>query len=200
MEDQEILNRLWIKGDENEVSKVKESIKGTDEADSSQEIHIDFNKIIKMPTELDIKHDKHVFIAILNTIDPEQPIDVDGPHPLNLNSKDFTLYVKYLENLRNYGHSNWLHWRIKNWNSAWNAYNTTTNKDYINFSTSKHPPLNVIFQLSIQHKDIIFEIGYLERDTDSLGIIKFHNGIASQISFESQEEKSAFANNILGGN
>ena len=199
MENTEFINRLWLQGAPNDIKKLKESIKGTDEIDKTQKIHIDFNKIIKMPKELDIQNNEQVFLAVVNQIDPESSTVKSAPHPFDLNKEEFKLYIKYLENLYHHGHSNFLHWRIDNWNSAWNAYNTSEKPGYIQFSTGISPPINVILKLSFKFKDIMLELGFADKDTGTPGRLSFYNGIVKQISFDSHEEKSAFSHTILGG-
>ncbi len=36
---------------------------------------------------------------------------------------DFTLGRQYQQNLQQYGHFSWYHWRLQHWGTKWNAYN-----------------------------------------------------------------------------
>ena len=198
MEDQEFLNRLWFIGDNKTVKKIKKSIKGTDETDKTRQIHIDFNKIIPMPAELDIESDNAVALATIFSLHTQETgIPKLNKHPLELNKEEFNLYLSYIKNVYNYKHMNWLSWRSLKWNSAWNAYDTKEKDNYIQFKTQHSPSLNITLALSRQFKTIEFIHGWVDRETGSPGKFIFKDGSASPANFENSYESSAFATNLL---
>jgi len=198
MVQQEILNHLELKGDENEVLELKNTIQGIDEADENRKIHIDFNKIITMPSDLDIEDDQNAALAaIFSTRPPEIGIIVLKKEPLTLNVKEFNLYISYLKNLYNHRYTNWFHWRMMKWNSAWNAYNTKEVAGAIQFTTRPGPSLNVTLKLSRDFNKIKFIHGYVEKETGKPGKIGFKNGVVFQYGFTNNQEESEFITNLM---
>jgi hypothetical protein len=106
---------------------------------------------------------------------------------------------QYVHNLDTYGALTWYDWRIKNWDTKWNAYDTgTTDKNVdipieidednvlhtvlfregtIMFDTAWGTPYNVIKELSKLYPDIAIHLAYADEDIGSnVGYIKFSNG------------------------
>jgi hypothetical protein len=198
MAQKEILNRLWFCGNEKVVNKMKNQIKGLDEADQTRQIHIDFNKIIPMPETLDIEDNQTAALAtIFSTRTSEVGINNQIKSPMELNEKEFNLYLSYLKNMYNHKYINWFQWRMIKWNSAWNAYNTKEVGEAIQFTTRFSPSLNITLELSRQFKEIELIHGYIEKETESPGKVCFKDGTVKLGNFENNHEKSEFATNLL---
>lgn len=92
---------------------------------------ISFEKIIPMPPELDIKLGR-------SKTDPQ-----------------------VIRNIQLYGASDWYDWRVKNWNTKWDAYGFEKSTDYsqgkgLAFLTAWKEPAPVIRKLSEMYPDIEF--------------------------------------------
>jgi hypothetical protein len=103
---------------------------------------IDFNKIIPMPE------------GIYKTT-------LEGSFKIR-NKEDEEAWQKEqeelsLQNVKDYGYSNWYNWSVANWDTKWNAYSCYTFEDEtlalqdihdIGFQTAWSPPINVVRQLA----------------------------------------------------
>ena len=196
--DSQIINRLWIEGDATKVGNLRQEIQGNDEINEEKHIDIDFNKIIPMPDSLDVEDNENAAMAAAYSL---REFETENPafqkHPMDLNTDDFKLYLTYLKNAYNYKYVNWAHWRIANWNSAWNAYDTKSTDEYIQFKTRNSPSLNVTLELSRRHKDLKFIHGWAECESGMPGKFILQAGIAMPWGFDNEVELVEFSNNLL---
>lgn len=84
----------------------------------------------------------------------------------------------YLKNLEEYGTTDWYDWRINNWGTKWNAYETKLlNDNSIGFQTAWSTPLDIIKELSLQYPSLEFEVKYADEDYGyNVGEYLFKNG------------------------
>ena len=73
------------------------------------------------------------------------------------------------EEMKRYKDNNWYDWRVKNWNTKWNAYGfeaPTYSGDAgtMTFLTANCSPVRVLFKLSEKYPDVEFELRYTDED------------------------------------
>jgi hypothetical protein len=83
---------------------------------------LDFNKIIPMPKELEVKEGY-----------PLSPEEV----------------ALKTSNLERYGFESWYHWRLHHWGTKWNSYCPSLQEDSITFDTAWSPPIPVIERIAV---------------------------------------------------
>lgn len=164
-----VANRIEFYGDKENINKVLNLIKGEEEC-------IDFNKIIPMPTSLQISSSSDNDIAILCYLSNkmERPFDDLDKNYLKYITNMFddnwasTLYYKRLpnrkenfdelyelgkaccENISNYGHTCWYTWCREYWGTKWNAYDQYIDEktNIIYFNTAWSCPMPVLDKLA----------------------------------------------------
>lgn len=86
------------------------------------------------------------------------------------------------EEMKYYKDNNWYDWRVKNWNTKWNAYGfeaPTYSGDAgtMTFLTANCSPFRVLFKLSEKYSDVEFELRYADEDLGyNVGEISFAAG------------------------
>ena len=87
-----------------------------------------------------------------------------------------------IEEMKRYKDNNWYDWRMKNWNTKWNAYSfeaPTYSGDAgtMTFLTANCSPFRVLFRLSEKYSDVEFELRYADEDLGyNVGEISFAAG------------------------
>lgn len=190
-----IQNRLKIVGTEKEIEEVLNSIKGEKEI-------IDFDKIIPMPKELDIKSgsDSDTGLSVIKqrlgvNINPIEKYYVDQFDNLDEESKDRILKVGFscVHNIVKYGYPTWFEWRKANWGTKWNAYYTELkNGNEIWFTTAwQNVNDKIIRKLSSAFPDVLFEYSFSSEDTaNNCGKSKIQNGEGVLTWIENGSEKA----------
>ena len=74
-----------------------------------------------------------------------------------------------IEEMKRYKDNNWYDWRMKNWNTKWNAYGFgppefSGNTGTMTFLTANCSPFRVLFKLSEKYPDVEFELRYADED------------------------------------
>ena len=110
--------------------------------DADNMVHLDFDKIVPMPKELDIT--------------------------ASFNPKDVELQEQYKINLEKFGFQNWYDWRVENWGTKWNSYDCNMTDFGMSFCTAWSPPEPVIKELAkITGKTFVLE--YMEEGEAFIG-------------------------------
>lgn len=105
-----------------------------------------------------------------------------------------------LEEMKRYKDNNWYDWRMKNWNTKWNAYGFETptysgDTGTITFLTANGSPFRVLFKLSEKYPDVEFELRYADEDLGyNVGEISFIAG--ELIDDNSPQEGTAVAQEL----
>lgn len=166
-----VTNKITFYGEQKNVSKVLNLIKGNDE-------YIDFNKIIPMPESLNIESGSNTDRAIAYYITERLTLPVWQTNLSSLISNMFSsnwanevvsrvvtwaetasdeekdkLYnmgKQYMFNRENYGFYTWYDWCRYNWDTKWNAYSSSfdANSNTIEFDTAWSCPLSVLDKLA----------------------------------------------------
>lgn len=126
--------------------------------DKYDETYLDFNKVIKMPTEL-----------------------------ANTTEGSTTPNEVFKRNYAKYGYRSWYDWAIVNWGTKWNSFNVTNNIGFelrngscLNecyFETAWNPSKPVIKKIAEQNPDLIIEFEFADEDSGyQTGRQRYENG------------------------
>lgn len=178
-----IQNKLVICGEAEDITRLINTIQTT--SANGDVCYIDFNKIIPMPEELEflvegsdktwglayyaIKNNKPEIIqkfchyltdaAIRLAEKPEDELE----RLYACGERAYNAYEKY-------GATSWYDWRVINWGTKWNAYETTTadvndeNTHIIYFQTAWNGAIPVIEKLVSMFPDLDFDYKYADED------------------------------------
>ena len=149
------------------------------------------------------------FLEILQEIRKEDSelgsIDFDKiiPQPDGLYLGDLGI-----EEMRKYKDNNWYDWRIKHWNTKWNAYGFKPpefegDTGSITFLTANCSPFPVLFRMSDRFPDVELELRYADEDLGyNVGTITLCAGemIDDDSPREGSAEAQELAADILGLN
>lgn len=175
-----ITNRIRISGNPEDAQKLYDFIK-SDKADSEGEIAvIDFNKIVPMPDCLDISSSsegedgKKYLLGMSGNIverrayqrtDHFKKMEAMKEENPKWFEKHMELGKQYLHNIATYGHANWYNWRLANWGTKWNAYESYIAEDgAIYFQTAWSGVPDLIAQLSAKFPSLTIEYDFADED------------------------------------
>ena len=181
-----VTNILTFVGPQQDIDILRNKIKGVDEHGDEREI--DFNKIVPMPSTMQITSGSMVDrgIAIIkftehgddselrkmldypwvkaeNIKTPQQLAD----HFLEKDegNKQYLQEARIaLENIEKYGHKDWYSWSIANWGTKWNAYEISDEGDSIRFDTAWSTPAPVVEKLSEMFPTITIKLEFADED------------------------------------
>lgn len=174
-----IANRLKVVGkDTNDIEDFLDFICGKDE-----ETIIDFNNIIPMPQCLkDTEESTMVLWCVQYYLEQNNMVAmIEQLRPLLTPMKDFSiltkealkgLYVngeKYMSNYIECGYFTWYGWRIDNWGTKWNAFESEiidakNNEVDIKFYTAWSGITDLINVLADKFPHLYFEYDYADED------------------------------------
>ena len=190
-----IQNRLVIVGKKEQIDNVLNTIKGDNEV-------IDFNKIIPMPSELDIPSSSggEIGLAVIKkklgvNTNPLDDIFAEKFDEFNEEAKERIINsgLAYVRNLVKYGYPTWFEWNKDNWNTKWNAYDTELKNDNeIWFTTAwQNVSDKIIYKLSTMFPDVRFKYSFSSEDTaNNCGKSTFKNGIGVLILIENGSKQA----------
>lgn len=190
-----VQNRLKIVGKKQQVEEVLNAIKGDNEV-------IDFNKIIPMPSELDIpsSSDGEIGLAIIKKklgakISPLDNIYTERFDEYAADAKERMINagLAYLRNTIKYGYPTWYEWRNDNWNTKWNAYETELkNNNEIWFNTAwNNVAERIIRKLSLIFPNVTLKYSFSDEDAAcNCGNATFKNGFGTLSFLDNHSEKA----------
>lgn len=84
----------------------------------------------------------------------------------------------YINNIIKYGFPTWYEWRIANWGTKWNAFDTEIlSNDEVKFQTAWNCPEEIFKALSNIYEDVEIVVNYADKDIgNNCGRICFLNG------------------------
>ena len=174
-----VVNKLTIKGDDNEIEKMLLEIENDNE-------HIDFNKIVPMPTELsEIDESSRTYEYLtyyLTKTEQTQFIEEISKNHSSMRYSKFFIENKTDEELntmfkegerffniyKKYGFVSWYPWAIHNWGVKWNA-SDTEEYDYNNmaelyFTTAWYGVPMLIEKLVKKYPNLQFEYKFADEN------------------------------------
>lgn len=200
-----VKNKVTFIGQQDEVNLMLESIK-TEESNNIN--YFDFEKIIPMPESLKIesgsksdigfaivKHlngDSSELEKILSyswtRVEKISTIDDLIEYFKSSNNYDYDELIKFgeisLENIKNYGHSNWYDWSCEKWGTKWNSSESFVDENTIWFETAWSTPEPVMIELSNKFPNINFIIEYADEDIGGGNTGKYELKAGKEILFE----------------
>lgn len=190
-----VQNRLKIVGKKQQVEEVLNAIKGDNEV-------IDFNKIIPMPSELDIpsSSDGEIGLAIIKKklgakISPLDDIYTERFDEYAADAKERLINagLAYLRNIIKYGYPTWCEWRKKYWNTKWNAYEAELkNNNEIWFNTAwNNVAERIVRELSMMFPNVTLKYSFSDEDVAcNCGNATFKNGFGTLSFLDNNSEKA----------
>ena len=175
---------LIMQGEKSDIDHVKKEIAGLDEENRIRPI--DFNKILPMPSELNVSHIEEVkslcrqkYVTQSTDKHLEIFLKAEGSESYQSN---LLLAEKYYENFKQFGYMTWYDWCIENWGTKWNAiYDEFQEQNHdphvIHFVTAYHPPIPVMNALACKYPKVEFSLEYFdEQDHDDITTLEFKLG------------------------
>ena len=90
---------------------------------------------------------------------------------------DFQYQMYRIAGKVKYGFNSWYNWRLENWGTKWNAYETDYGEDYLFFQTAWNAPVPIFQRLAELNPNTWFQVKYYDEDTGSnCGIIEYRPG------------------------
>lgn len=184
-----ITNRLTIVGTDDQVTAVLDFIKGKNE--DGEDVLMDFNKIIPMPESLDILSSsegsdgmKYLLGMSGNSLERKayqgtshykKMAEMESENPDRF-EKCMEIGRQYLHNIASYGHPNWYDWRLANWETKWNAYETQmTAPNVIEFQTAWSGVTQLMSILASKFTEVEFEYLYADENIGyNIGDYRLH--------------------------
>ena len=98
-----------------------------------------------------------------------------------------------LDNILNYGATDWYDWSIQNWGTKWNAHETEIDDNVIWFNTAWSPVPELIEKLSSMFPENTFEYDFSEEQICVLcGEFEFENGDCTREIIFEEGSKEAY--------
>jgi hypothetical protein len=168
-----VRTRLSFEGKEERIKELFNLVR-TETVNEDDTILFDFNKIIPMPSALDIlscsvgeqaaeyllykcgyRTSKDRSIERMEMLKEKSPEEFD---------EAIKLGKQYLRNVADYGCATWYEWHIRNWGTKWPAGEIVVNENSVEFDTAWSFPTPIVLRLSELFPDI--NISYLYADED----------------------------------
>ena len=188
---------------------------------------LDFNRVIPMPESLEMDSGSvtnDAIVSYMRVVNPDTP-SYDDIEKLPFNDymelmqkvtnfvgslypdrvKEITpdliqLGGRYVDNIRQYGCSDWYEWRIRNWGTKWNSYDGGFCDDNkILFLTAWSPPQEIIQKLAEMNPEICFEHLWADEDYGyNCGKAVYENGGQTEefLPDGGSEEAEELANSV----
>lgn len=164
-----VLNKVTISGSKSDVAKCKKQILNAYKGDNGETMNFSFNTIIPMPESLNIESSNIVEDAIkyINSNLEDIPNGWEKLSEDELERRT-ELGRKAIKNIELYEAKDWYDWRVKNWGTKWDCYETVVEDSecsiYLEFWTAWSSPYPVLKKLSEQHPSLSIEVQYADED------------------------------------
>ena len=194
-----IINKLEIIGSDDEVKEVRETLHGEPDENYSER-YIDFNKIIKMPEELNIESSCNGKLMQFLLFGEEDGIGIisheeaqDKFNELDDDEKNtgFNLACQYYSNIQKFGHANKYSWIKKNWRTLNNAFDQVSiSENQLSFMTISNGVPYMIEKLSLRFPAVQFKYNWVHGSSEYK--CTFVEGSFAEGSFVSIKESDFF--------
>lgn len=170
-----VRTRLCFEGKEERIKELFNLVR-TETVNEDNTILFDFNKIIPMPSVLNIpsgsvgeqaveyllyKSGCRTFNFKDRRVERMEMLKEKSPEEFD---EAIKIGQQYLRNVADYGCATWYEWRIKNWGTKWGACEIVVNENRVEFDTAWSFPTPIVLILSELFPDI--NISYLYADED----------------------------------
>ena len=140
-----VLNKVTISGSKSDIAKCKKQILNAYKGDNGETMNFSFNTIIPMPESLNIESSTIVEDAIKYISSNFEDIP-NGWEELSEDELErrTELGRKAIKNIELYEAKDWYDWRVKNWGTKWDCYETVVEDSecsiYLEFWTAWSSP------------------------------------------------------------
>lgn len=174
-----VTNIITFSGDPEAIRKMLDAIKNDEEGYGT----IDFNKILPMPSELNIESGSRTTdglkaysaFAEIYALGQEPgeadllniPEDREKPfleQRKDIDKKTWNLGKAAFRNLQRFGAATWYSWCTKHWGTKWNAYDCSHNGETLSFLTAWSAPRPVLRELSRLYPEIGISHSWADED------------------------------------
>ena len=154
-----VKNRMFINGNDKQVKNVLNAILNKNK-------DVDFNKIVPMPSSLDVESSSNAILGykiITHSSDTYDAVNF-AKKTKEEQDKCIELGNIYKENIEKYGHTDWYGWRLDNWGTKWNACDTINDGTYVEFNTAWSAPLGIYEALAKMFPDVDISFDWADED------------------------------------
>lgn len=165
----------------NSITADPQTVKKITEMMRSDESSFDFNNLVKMPEDLNIKSSpmgEEGAKCLLEKSNSFLGVRFNSfPNEIGKSEEALELGRKYLINIAKYGYATWYEWRIANWGTKWLAESIDVGNDSIYFGTAWHGVGELMQKLSEKLGNVPFEYMYASENTGyECGRLLLQNG------------------------
>ena len=159
-----VKNILSFDGDPAQVDRLFSAIQGDNGP-------VDFNKLIPMPSELEIESGSRTaagfkkymaFLAVTSLHTEMEPAYL-AAHP-EIDREEWDLGKQAYQNIQKYGCPTWYEWRIQNWGTKWNASGAEVLDGRLSFLTAWNAPKQILEKLSQMFPSITIHHVWADED------------------------------------
>jgi hypothetical protein len=145
-----VTNILSIDAEEALLKEIRERVAGGDE---SEDLLLDFQKIVPMPEELE------------GTDSPPRPPRQLDDETEDAHEERVKAWVELQADLlRRFGHADWYGWRLEHWGTKWKCYGVDETEIGWRFDTAWSAPVKVVLALSAMFPDAVFTLEWADED------------------------------------
>ena len=176
-----VKNILSFDGDPAQVDRLFSAIQGENGL-------MDFNKLIPMPSELEIESGSRTaagfkkymaFLAVTGLHTEMEPAYL-AAHP-EIDREEWDLGKQAYQNIQKYGCPTWYEWRIQNWGTKWNASGAEVLDGRLSFLTAWNAPKQILEKLSQMFPSITIHHVWADEDIGhNCGDRTYKNGTVTQ--------------------
>jgi hypothetical protein len=199
-----VTNRLRINATPEQVTEVREAIKGVWEKEPDRPRPFDFGKLIPMPEALNVTSGSESTVAQWEAgyKDHRGRAAYEPPaHIIERANENRELVDKIKENIRVHGYPTWYEWAIAKWGTKWNAYDQAEiEPNFITFDTAWSCPLPVLEALAARFPEVEFVCEFADEDIGSnQGTLTFRDGVlVARTEVEGAKDRRLFAYRVKG--
>lgn len=147
-----IVNIVTFSGDSDRIQQLLSAIAGEKEP-------IDFNKVLKMPRELE------------GTTSPM-------PHEADSDTR-----ATYANRQRRFGAADWYEWCCANWGTKWGAYRSKLDGHVLRFETAWACPMPVLRAISARWPTLTLHVSFADEDYgQNLGSFEVRHGVVEAVA------------------
>lgn len=202
-----ITSRLKITGEATKVAEVFNFIKADDPYKDGEYCLFDLNKLIPMPDDLDVVSSstaedgmKYILAMAGNIVEREtykrsehyaRMVRMEKEQP-QLFANAVAEGKKRLHNIAEYGVPDWYSWRIANWGTKWNTYESREiDENTIEFQTAWNGIPDAVKLLAEKFPEVTIEYKYADEDLScNVGSFIFHGEDIEDLSPEDESQEA----------
>ena len=176
-----VKNILSFDGDPAQVDRLFSAIQGDNGP-------VDFNKLIPMPSELEIEAGSRTaagfkeYMGFLAETGCHTELEDNylATYP-EIDREEWDLGKQAFHNIREFGCPTWYEWRIQNWGTKWNASGAEVLDGRLSFLTAWNAPKQILEKLSQMFPSITIHHTWADKDIGhNCGERTYQSGVETQ--------------------